>query len=142
MSWKGIVNVAFPSHLQTLMALFPKSKVLKGLVSRSVNVQARYRSWFWYLTSSGRYGTSPHQVVMVPHLIRSFWYLTSSGRFGTSPHQVVMVPHLIRSLWYLTSSYLWYLTSSGRFGTSPHQVVMVRILWHLEALHIHGLPSA
>ena len=36
MSWKGIVNVTFPSHLQTLMALFPKSKVLKGLVSRSV----------------------------------------------------------------------------------------------------------
>ena len=36
MSWKGIVNVTFPSHLQTLMALFPKSKDLKGLVSRSV----------------------------------------------------------------------------------------------------------
>ena len=36
MSWKGIVNVTFPSHLQTLMALFPKSKVIKGLVSRSV----------------------------------------------------------------------------------------------------------
>ena len=35
MSWKGIVKVTFPSHLQTLMALFPKSKVLKGLVSRS-----------------------------------------------------------------------------------------------------------
>ena len=35
MSWKGIVNVTFPSHLQTLMALFPKSKVLKGLVSGS-----------------------------------------------------------------------------------------------------------
>ena len=30
-----IVNVTFPSHLQTLMALFPKSKVLKGLVSRN-----------------------------------------------------------------------------------------------------------
>ena len=35
MSWKGIVNVTFPSHLQTLMALFPKSKVLKGQVSHS-----------------------------------------------------------------------------------------------------------
>ena len=35
MSWKGIVKVTFPSQLQTLMALFPKSKVLKGLVSRS-----------------------------------------------------------------------------------------------------------
>ena len=35
MSWKGIVKVTFPSHLQTLMALFPKSKVLKGLVLRS-----------------------------------------------------------------------------------------------------------
>ena len=29
-------KVTFTSHLQTLMALFPKSKVLKGLVSRSV----------------------------------------------------------------------------------------------------------
>ena len=36
MSWKGLVKVTFPSHLQTLMALFPKSKVLKGQVSRSV----------------------------------------------------------------------------------------------------------
>ena len=35
MSWKGLVNVTFPSHLQTLMALFPKSKVLKGQVLRS-----------------------------------------------------------------------------------------------------------
>ena len=35
MSWKGIVKVTFPSHLKTLMALFPKSKVLKGPVSRS-----------------------------------------------------------------------------------------------------------
>ena len=35
MSWKGLVNVTFPSHLQTLMALFPKSKVLKGQVSCS-----------------------------------------------------------------------------------------------------------
>ena len=34
MSWKVIVKVTFPSHLQTLKALFPKSKVLKGLVSR------------------------------------------------------------------------------------------------------------
>ena len=30
------VKVIFPSHLQTLMALFPKSKVLKGQVLRSV----------------------------------------------------------------------------------------------------------
>ena len=37
MSWKGLVKVTFPSHLQTLMALFPKSKVLKGQVSRSDN---------------------------------------------------------------------------------------------------------
>ena len=35
MFWKGLVKVTFPSHLQTLMALFPKSKVLKGQVSRS-----------------------------------------------------------------------------------------------------------
>ena len=39
MSWKGIVKVTFPSHLQTLMALFPKSKVLKGQVSRSDNIR-------------------------------------------------------------------------------------------------------
>ena len=37
MSWKGLVKVTFPSHLQTLMALFPKSKVLKGQVSRSAS---------------------------------------------------------------------------------------------------------
>ena len=36
MSWKGIVKVTFPSHLQTLLALIPKSKVLKGLVLHSV----------------------------------------------------------------------------------------------------------
>ena len=35
MSWKGIVKVTFPSHLQTLMAPFLKSKVLKGHISRS-----------------------------------------------------------------------------------------------------------
>ena len=35
MSWKGLVKVTFPSYLQTLKALFPKSKVLKGQVSRS-----------------------------------------------------------------------------------------------------------
>ena len=34
--FSGLVKVTFPSHLQTLMALFPKSNVLKGRVSRSV----------------------------------------------------------------------------------------------------------
>ena len=43
MSWKGIVKVTFPSHLQTLKALFPKSKVLKGLVSRSALILTLYQ---------------------------------------------------------------------------------------------------
>ena len=33
MSWKGILKVMYHKHYKTLMALFPKSKVLKRLVS-------------------------------------------------------------------------------------------------------------
>ena len=46
MSWKGLVKVTFPSHLQTLMALFPKSKVLKGQVSRSGRTEGPDQAWY------------------------------------------------------------------------------------------------
>ena len=41
MSWKGIVKVMYHIRLQTLVDLFSKSKVLKGLVLCSVFVNSK-----------------------------------------------------------------------------------------------------